>query len=127
MALPAGTTTAAGYFVAIQAALIWIKYLFGRGVPATPPAPAATAPDIGAACPLEAEASGSWSPLAVGLLAPLAFLAGVGVAAIGIAVLCWLSGLGAVLLAGVTSRYRSSQRPLDSPLAVIAPYDSDSG
>ncbi len=94
MAFPAGTTTAAGYFVALQAALIWVKYLFKREVPATPPAPAATAPDIGAACPLEAEASGSWSPLAVGLLAPLAFLAGVGVAAIGIAVLCWLSGWG---------------------------------
>ncbi len=127
MAFPAGTTTAAGYFVALQAALIWVKYLFKREVPATPPAPAATASEIGAACPLVAEASGSWSPLAVGLLAPLAFLAGVGVAAIGIAVLCWCSGLGAVLLAGVTSRYRSSQRPLDSPLAVIAPYDSDSG
>ena len=127
MVAPAGTTAAASTFVALQAAFLWINYLFKRGGAPAPPAPAAAASEIGAACPLPAEAPGSWSSLAVGFLTPLAFLAGVGVAAIGIAVLCWCSGLGAVLLAGATPRYRGSQRPLDSPLAVIAPYDSDTG
>ncbi len=125
MVAPIGTTAAASTFVVLQAALILINYRVNRGVPPAPPAPAAAASETGAFCPLPAEAPGSWSPLAVGFLTTLAFLAGVGVAAIGIAGVCWCSGLGAVLLAGASSRVRGSRRPLDSPLAVTSPYGSD--
>ena len=127
MVAPAGTTAAASTFVALQAAFLWINYLFKRGGAPAPPAPVAAASEIGAACPLPAEAPGSWSSLAVGFVATLAFLAGVGVAAICIAGVCWCSGLGAVLLAGASSRLRGCKRPTDSPLAVIAPYGSGTG
>ncbi len=127
MVATTGTTAAASSFVALQAAFIWINYRLNRGVPPAPPPPAAAAPELGAVCPLSAEAPGSWGSLAVGFLAALAFLAGVGVAAIGIAGICWCSGLGAALLAGASSRLRGSKRPTDFPLAVIAPYGSGTG